>query len=1337
VANDRPRIASPLTLAGTTLALVAALSGVYGAAHLSTRVVDDTTPSALNTAYLEAWLRSEPTDPVYLKALGEQYFGLGRLADAQVVAKRLAALGTAGERRAADYLDLRCELQLTFAAKPDSPERAAHTARAEALLGAMIAETQDPAQLQWLAKQALAVNAPGLAARYSERLIAVDPEHRLHWQREAASQYLATGAYREAAAGYFAAQAMATTPADARRNFIAAVRALQAGNLLDDALAQGGARLGALAGDRATLEVMLELARAANRPDLVQRYARALMPFVTQREPEAGAIRLAAAHLPAHLRPSTPAGRAPQHARWLRLPGIERFERVRSNHAFATPIEANFETGLKANFKANFGPNPASAHRVRLLRVSAPAPASAAAAAAATQPADDKLALTLYQSFLEANDLGNAETVATKQSQRPGASPEWRKRLAQVQEWHNEPMAALQSWLAYAKATDDPEAWRNVQRIAPMLDDDDAYVQSLVHASDAAPDNLKLVDDVMAAYERLGRPNDGLAFLKARASGARTEEMLRRYAWLSQRNGNYDEALATYQRLQQAAPRNTEYAERSANLLYQRGNYVEALDALKRAEPYAGDADVLYWRTYSQLARLLQDDKDTDRAYRHLLTNPDTGSDDFVTMNFFYAPYPIDAARTATRQFRKTGEVQALRDALNYYVAAHALDQTGALLASLTPEQLASAARDPGFLAARAEYERQIGHLDAALADLRAAVAMPNPSTETIAAYLWMVVDAGTEDELRAALKRWRDNSLDDEMLWGPYAAGEMQLNRPEAALTYLRRQAVTSGNDPLWLLTWADAQEMAGHPELAWALRRRVWLALLREAPAGASAAGAKHLVQPARSEWEAVQQLQGRRALLAQILENGDTAAHLLNALTRSDTRAPDDASAHSLLGNAAGVDPLPAARERDAQYQKLQHSVARDVAVAWALSLERNDVAKRWLSRRYATDLSSQRNEQLTIALAEENTQQVTQILDTRSAALTLYTRIDAENFVDRQGAAQAHAFAGLDGAPYDDQLHERLVDTSLFWDQSLGTSIENYIEHPLDYVQQTVAASLKLTDHYLIGLLGIQRWQRSADTTQLVNVDSVDRQASFFVRRQTNDSTVNASFGRRDGLDSFYTFRLDGSTGDGSPLQLSGSLARNADADETQTLFVGGMKDLVTGNLLWQIDPRWSFDASLEADRFYSQARNLIGTGSVQQAEVDYKIRTEYPDYTLRFVAAHGGYNDSGTPDALISRLVPASDGPITAATFMPNSYTQFGAYVGFGNDLAQRYTHAWRPYLDLGIVHDTVQGWGLNADIGIAGSVFGGDHAAIYFEHEHLAQTGSQLTMIGARYRWLY
>ncbi|TAM02593.1 MAG: tetratricopeptide repeat protein [Paraburkholderia sp.] len=1317
MANDRPRIATTSMLAGATIALVAAFAGTYDAAHLRSRVLADSTPNALNTAYLEAWLRSAPRDPTYLKALGTQYLGFGRLDDAQRVATRLAALGTPDERREADDLLLRCDLTRAFAAEPRSSSREIDIAHAQALLKAMVPEAWTAAQLQWLANQALAVNAPATAARYDERLVAADPAHKLHWQREAARYDLATGAYREAASAYFVAQDMASTTDEARRDFIAALRALQAGSLLDDALTQGGAHIGALAKDRATLEVMLELARAANRPELVERYARALLPFVVQRAPEAGAIRLVAAHI-ASASPGT------QHSVWLRLPGIDRFVSAPAHRAAGGIVEIDY----------------ASAQRPRLMRITASAPATA------DEPRqNDKLALTLYQSFLEANDLADAETVAAKQVQRAGSEPEWRKRLAQVQEWHNEPMAAMQSWLAYAKATDDPEGWRNVQRMAPMLHDDETYVQSLVHASDAEPANLSLVDGVIAAYERLGRPEDGLAFLKARAHGARTEDIERRYAWLSQRSGHFDTALTTYEALQQAVPRSTEYAERSANLLYQRGDYAGALAALKRVPLPESDADALYWRTYAQLARLLEDDADANVAYRHLLLSPGTTADDFTAMTFFYYPYPIDAARTATRNFRSTGDVQALHDALTYFVAAHALDEAGALLASLTPAQRAAAGRNPEFLAARAEYERQLSDTGAALADLRRAVAMPGTSNDTRAAYLWMAVDVGSVDEVRAALERWRDRSLEDETLWGPYAAGEMQLNRPEAALRYLRRQAAANQNDPLWLLTYADAQDMAGHTEQAWAVRRRVWLALLHETrDAGNPGAGkpgegkpAKSLTTPARNEWEARQQLQARRALLAQEFTNGDAAARLLDALSAPGAKAPDDPSAASLLGNAKGVAPLPTPSERDAQYQRLRHAVARDVAVAWALSGERNEVARRWLARRYAADLAADRNERLTIALAEEDTRQVTRILDTHGAALSLYSRIDGERLADREGAAQAHAFAGLDGAPDDTQLHTRLVDTSLFWNQSIGASVESYVEHPLDYVQQTLAASLKLTDHYLIGLTARQRFQHSTDETQLTNVESVDRAAAFYLRRQTRDATVNAAFGRRDGLDSFYTFRLDGTTGKASSLTLTGSIARNAQADEVQTLLIGGMKDLATAGFAWQIDSRWSFNANVEADRFYSQARNFVGTGVVQQAEIDYKIRTDYPDYTLRLVGAHGGYKDSGHPDALLARLVPLGDAGPGVTAFMPNSYTQFALYAGFGNDLAERYTHAWRPYMDVGIVHDTVQGWGVDANLGIAGSVFGGDQAALYFQREQVAQNGTAVTLLGARYRWLY
>lgn len=1388
MAVDRPRIAAPLMLAGGACTVVCALAATYVAGGLRTRIVHDAAPSELTVAYLEAWLRGAPTDPDYLSALANQYLALGRCDQAQTTASRLAALGVQQSRRQAIQIELRCDEQRAFAAPADSPRRAELLASVAARLDAAAQLDWDIAQLQALSQQALAVGAPKIAARYQQRLAETDPARRVHWQRQAASLWLASGEYRRAAAADFAAQASAHNLDEARGAFIAGVRALQAGNLLDEALTQAQTHLGDLANDRQTLEVLLQLARAAQRPDLVDRYARALMKFVDLRNHKDNndkneRERAERSHLAALA--GTPPGGV-----WLMLEGSRhdrpgaRFTDIPpapiaaivpavwhgARHsglrliADKVPARAWSDTGAAAAIAASQAAGAkAEAEAAASARASAAAAARAPGSSGSSASTD--LATTLYQSFLESNDLENAAKIAGDQVAKHPDRPEWRKRLAQVDEWRNQPAAALQTWLAYARQTDDPAGWSNVQRIAPMLDDDASYVQALTHASDGAPDDLKLVDGVIASYERLGRPDDALAFLKARMHGAQQEPMASRYALLSERAGNLRQALDTWRTLQQSHPEKVEYAVHSANLLYRLGDYRGALDALKTARAHATDHDTLYWRTYGQLARLLQNDADSNLAFRHLLAGGEATPEDLSGMTFFYEHQPLDAARVAEVQYDRGHDVAALREAIDAYLSAHSLERAGALLRRLTPAQRQEAERDPAFLTTRAEYERQSGALDAALADLRRAVALPGVGGDTRAAYLWMLVDAGSEAEMRTTLDHWRTRSLGDESLWGPFAAGEMRLNRPVAALRYLRLQAVSRQRDPLWLLTYADAQEMAGHPGIAIAVRRHVWIDLLaaerrtntgtgtsKDADTSATAAAntgdahAAPLQLPARSDWESDAQLQGRRAALAQTLANGDAALRLLDSLTSHTQSATSDASnasdtadesQHSLLGNTRGLSPLPDATAGQTEHRRVREAVARDVAVAWAISDERYGVAKRWLARRYAHRLLGTQDERLAIALADDDVQTINHLLDERTAALPLYNRIDASVRVDRQGEAQARAFNGLDGAPDDTELHTRLVDATTFWNQSISASVEDYVEHPLDYVQQTLAASLKLSDHYMLGLHTQQRFQRSTDTTQLVNLPSVDRSADLYARRLTHDSEVTLDVGRRYAADAFYTMHADATLGRNSPVSFTASVQRSAEVTEQQTLTVGGVKDDVSGGVTWQPTPHWSFTASIEADRFYSQARNFVGSGMLQQAELDYKIRTEYPDYTLRFTGAHGAYNNSGQPDALLQRLVPAALGPFSAGDFMPNTFSQFGAFVGFGNDLADRYTHAWRPYVDVGMVHDTNQGWGVAADLGIAGSVFGGDHAAVYFQHERVAAAGTALTLFGVRYRWLY
>lgn len=105
--------------------------------------------------------------------------------------------------------------------------------------------------------------------------------------------------------------------------------------------------------------------------------------------------------------------------------------------------------------------------------------------------------------------------------------------------------------------------------------------------------------------------------------------------------------------------------------------------------------------------------------------------------------------------------------------------------------------------------------------------------------------------------------------------------------------------------------------------------------------------------------------------------------------------------------------------------------------------------------------------------------------------------------------------------------------------------------------------------------------------------------------------------------------------------------------------------------------------------------------------------------------------------MLGRLLPAGV-PLSVDQFMPRSFTQYGVLFGFGTDYLDRYTRAWRPFLDVGMLRDNREGWGSQVQLGVAGSVFGNDHLALYIEHQSITRSGtSPLTEIGLRYRWLY
>ncbi|MSM38413.1 MAG: hypothetical protein GJT30_02140 [Geobacter sp.] len=95
---------------------------------------------------------------------------------------------------------------------------------------------------------------------------------------------LAAGDYRKSAQLYFDAMASEPDQLQRRRLYLKGVRTLQAGNLVEEALAAADQYMGAIQVDRDTLIYLTRLALAANRPAKAQEYVKRALGEKTRAE---------------------------------------------------------------------------------------------------------------------------------------------------------------------------------------------------------------------------------------------------------------------------------------------------------------------------------------------------------------------------------------------------------------------------------------------------------------------------------------------------------------------------------------------------------------------------------------------------------------------------------------------------------------------------------------------------------------------------------------------------------------------------------------------------------------------------------------------------------------------------------------------------------------------------------------------------------------------------------------------------------------------------------------------------------------------------------------------
>lgn len=1300
------------------------------------------TIDGLTLAYLEAWWKVAPDDTGFMSVLAEQYARSGRLEEAEAMLARMQAVQ--GIDLSGQVLRTRIDIaqQRAYAALPDTPERERHLAQVRSLLAEAATRHWPLADLQTLAMQAREVNATEAATRFYQELVRVDRGHAEFWNRKLAEIALAGGNYRDAARSLFEEQARASTLAEQRSLFLKALQILQSGNLLDEALAEAGRRDGPLLDDPEVLRYLTRLALAANRPDLASRYVERLLRLTSR----------------------------------TRVPAAYQMAALAQRRSANDMVFLDGPRGLALRQAMA----DAGGFGWRKVALDASQPPATPGAATSFNASDYDLA---YRVFLAAGKLGEAQRVAETAVRNLPGDAVWRERLAQVAEWNGQPAVALQSWLSYAQATGNEHAWESVMRLAPGLSDDRAYLAALRHRA-ASGGDMKTVDEVVAAYERLGEPEAAMAFLDSLGRGPRAREFMERNAALAERAGKDERAFQLYTALQQRfGPRPT-YALKLAGLLYAQGRFSQSLDAMLPARKSATLDDTLYWRTLTELIKLNQRDDLLDDAHRQLAASVISAHDDhcmdlprgdprndcldaqaateerdLANLLAFYDRTPIDAGRIAETFWRKHGGVDALEKALYYYTQAHAYPRIRRLLGELTPDQRREAEQAGRFLLVRAEYLRATGERGLSMADLRRASELPGARAEALSALLWAQVDIGTDADVRALMRRLKDSAEDSPELWGAFAAGHMRFHDGRSALHYLRKQSHGKDLDPLWLGLTADAYEAIGRDDVAWRIRRQAWIlihnAWSEQGPKGARLRSGVD-GEPDAKEVETDAELPTRADLrrqtvaLGRIFASGDVSRRLVVQMLRADHAAtsaaasrPEDDRGASKLGEMAGLPPLqeapPAAplqhqAKRDAQLS----AVGRDVAMAWALSSESNALARAWLARHYAGTLERPAFAEVALALDSHDLDALDRVLEKRAGRVPVASQIDADMRLDRLGAAQTRAFEVQDTARTDDSLQETLEGALLFNAQAIEPRAVFSHQKPLEFYDYSLAGGVRLWDGYDLNLRGQWRDQRSTDPEQLVNVPSSDRRADLSLGYRDTQKRWRATVGYREGLDTMATGRFFGEWNQQGRLAFSTLAGLNQPADESAALRVGGAKDVLGLGVTYRLGLREFVGARVEYSSFRGQDRSALGHGMVYDVEAGYRIRTAYPDYTVRIVGTHASYSaNGGSLTPRMASLVPAEDAA-TPGFYMPQGFTQAGVLFGFGTELIDEYTRKWRPFGEVGLLHDTRARQNFRVQGGVAGSVFGNDHLSLYVSHETAARNGGvPLTEVGLRYRWLY
>ncbi|MGI9287211.1 MAG: hypothetical protein ACR2P1_17645, partial [Pseudomonadales bacterium] len=389
-------------------------------------------PSDISLFFLENIHKENPQDESRRALLAKHQMEIGEFNEAQKILRPLLQSLDPELRKEARLLDLRIMEMWILAGGQDDQKNLEMEKVIATRVRELLKDSPSHENLPSLAESALLARDWELATQVYGQLAQRDPANQASWYRKGAKLALAKGAYTKAAEFFLHARSKSQSFEDKREDYLSALKALVAGDQLQEALVQAEKHLGDLDRDDVTLKFLVKLGRAAGNGAFAQKYVEKLLHVS-----RLGFGNRNVKFLPSNL--SFPWGMSIHQKN---LHSNKEWDTVRRHGILNWPLVKTI---------SNSKMNPIVVNQKTL------------------RPYDPEVYELAYTVLVENGQLEQAYTIAQRAGQAVPKDLQWRQRWAQVAEWTGRAGEALAQWQVVAQQAPSVEAWTALVRLAPGL----------------------------------------------------------------------------------------------------------------------------------------------------------------------------------------------------------------------------------------------------------------------------------------------------------------------------------------------------------------------------------------------------------------------------------------------------------------------------------------------------------------------------------------------------------------------------------------------------------------------------------------------------------------------------------------------------------------------------------------------------------------------------------------------------------------------------------------------------------------------------------------------------